>query len=501
MAEGNKKNFSTRIIAGTEGFAKINFLTRIGGYKEQAGYTISALNDTVSANEYSVKTTIPTVMKVRWMPTIGDYREGESPLSVAMIAYFTKVRANNSSLAAYQPIDILKLIFALANLNIMMADMRRAIEVACEKNSMINAGLTGALRTAVGAPDGTTIASQISAYNKICVDAAALMLPKDVEIVHRWYELSKKIWKEEPELKKTQYIVFVPELVFYMDTDAESEDIGQFKSEAWADKTLDQKLEFTAQLVDRYCVDEDFNNMCAELLKAYKYDALHFNGIPAEVEQNHAEFKFDDNVIDALKNSRPASQYFTNVLTTMEVREVNDGGVGSHLQHFTKDAKGRHTGINLVGANSIFVWKKGAPQPLFAHQDEPSEQTVADITPWRYDLESAGYSLGTGMPIIKVTNFATEVILMLEFIEFLQSGARLSFKVDGITSYNSDFDNLGAAFTFAAMPAVCWYKVGSVHGMFYGDVDNITYIVNNELKALHDSAVTAGFAPLGTVEK
>lgn len=151
---------------------------------------------------------LPGVMVMNWVPTIGYSSDGTSPVNVASINTYTKVRHDNSGHANYDHADYMMYLLAMDSVYAYHSWMRRVYGVALTYSNT-NRYYPRAIVKAMGV-DFDDLQSNLADFrqyiNTYAVKASALAVPAKMSIMTKHYWMSEGLYYDSQQDKPQTYL-------------------------------------------------------------------------------------------------------------------------------------------------------------------------------------------------------------------------------------------------------------------------------------------------------
>lgn len=268
---------------------------------------------------------VPGIMAMNWVPTIGYSHDGTSPVNVASINTYTKVRHDNSGHANYDHADYMMYLLAMDSVYAFHSWMRRLYGVMLTYSNT-NRYYPRAIVKAMGV-DFDSLQKQLADFrqyvNTYAVKASALAVPANMSIMTKHYWMSEGLYYDSNQDKPQTYL-FNP-IGFYKFTLSQGEDphgtlefapmfkknntrspdwkvlTGPEASNYHADWTLDDIVEYGDQLLAPIISDEDFGIMSGDTLKSFGVGGCYT--LPFTEETYTVLPSYSEEVLDQIQNA------------------------------------------------------------------------------------------------------------------------------------------------------------------------------------------------------
>lgn len=306
---------------------------------------------------------VPGIMVMNWVPTIGYSTDGTSPINVASINTYTKVRHDNSGHANYDHADYMMYLLAMDSIYAYHSWMRRVYGVMLTYSNT-NRYYPRAVVKAMGV-DFDSLQRSLADFrqyiNIYAVKASALAVPSNMSIMTKHYWMSEGLYYDSKQDKPQTYL-FNP-LGFYRFGLSEGETPhgvlnfipmfgveGSVSSGATYIKkwTLDDIVKYGDALLAPVISDEDFGIMSGDTLKSFGPGGCYT--LPFTEETYTVVPSYSEEVLDQIQNATFIGLPETSTLTIDQDVSIGAGWIKA-------DPKFRHP------------WAKAAPNTEFPGQN------------------------------------------------------------------------------------------------------------------------------------
>lgn len=334
------------------------------------------------------KGSIPGVMVMNWVPTIGYSSDGTSPVNVASINTYTKVRHDNSGHANYDHADYMMYLLAMDSVYAYHSWMRRVYGVALTYSNT-NRYYPRAIVEAMGV-DFEDLQRNLADFrqyvNTYAVKASALAVPANMSIMTKHYWMSEGLYYDSNQDKPQTYI-FNP-LGFYkfalsagetphgtlvfspMFTVAQGDGIDVVPGAVMKTKlTFADIRKYGDALLAPIISDEDFGIMSGDTLKSFGIGGCYT--LPITEETYTVVPSYSPEVLDQIQNATFVGMPKASTLTIDQNVEIGGGWI-------LADPKFEHpwtesvTETEFPGQNAFIVNRF----LTFEHGDITPEQTM-----------------------------------------------------------------------------------------------------------------------------
>lgn len=173
-------------------------------YSWPLGNRLNLGNHTPKLNRGSV----PGVMSMYWIPTVGNSTDSTSAINVASINVYTKVRHDNSGHANYDHTDYMMYLLAMDSVYAFHSWMRRVYGTALTYSNT-NRYYPRGILSAMGVEFGNIQANlaDFRAYiNEYAVKASALAVPAKMSYMTKHYWMSEGLYYDSDQDKPQTYL-------------------------------------------------------------------------------------------------------------------------------------------------------------------------------------------------------------------------------------------------------------------------------------------------------
>lgn len=268
------------------------------------------------------KGSLPGVLTMNWIPTIGNSADATSAINVASINTYTKIRHDNSGHANYDHQDYAMYLLAMDSVYAFHSWMRRLYGVALTYDNT-NRYYPVALIKSMGVDFGDLQAhlADFRAYvNAYAVKASALAVPAKMSFMTKHYWMSEGIYFDSKQDKPQTYL-FNP-LGFYQ-FGLQSGEVpygicslkplfGQENAPKVKGKHIpgdpttkqlkvSEIMKYGDELLDPIIADEDFGIMSGDTLKSFGVGGCYT--LPVTPETYTVLPTYSDEVLDQVQNA------------------------------------------------------------------------------------------------------------------------------------------------------------------------------------------------------
>ena len=290
---------------------------------------------------------VPGVMAINWIPTVGYVTDGTSPINVASVNVYTKVRHDNSGHANYDHADYMMYLMAMDSVYAYHSWMRRIYGIMLTFSSTNRYYPMGLIK-AMGV-DFNNIQSNLANFrayiNTYAIKAAALAIPDTMSIMKKHYWMSKGVYYDSLQDKPQTYL-FNP-LGFYKFNVANDDTprgqlifsplygitslvdhtvpkcIGDMESSEYL--TLENIIAYGDDLLSPIIADEDFGIMSGDTLKSF--GESHVWTLPITEETYTVLPSYSEEVLDEIQNATLVGKPVTSSLLIDQDPTINKGWI------------------------------------------------------------------------------------------------------------------------------------------------------------------------------
>lgn len=316
---------------------------------------------------------IPGILVMNWAPTIGYSMDGTSPVNVASINTYTKVRHDNSGHANYDHADYMMYLLAMDSVYAFHSWMRRVYGVALTYSNT-NRYYPRALVKAMGV-DFDDLQKNLADFrqyiNTYAVKASALAVPAKMSIMTKHYWMSEGLYYDSNQDKPQTYL-FNP-LGFYQFEVSKGdmphgtlvfkplfptqgiEGVGiQAETGAKTDKAwqLGDFMNYGDSLLAPIISDEDFGIMSGDTLKSFGIGGCYT--LPVTEETYTVVPSYSPEVLDQIQNATFIGMPDVNTMKIDQDINVGAGWILSDPKFTHPWIKGV-VGHELPGQNPFLV--------------------------------------------------------------------------------------------------------------------------------------------------
>ena len=334
---------------------------------------------------------LPGVMVMNWVPTIGYSSDGTSPVNVASINTYTKIRHDNSGHANYDHADYMMYLLAMDSVYAFHSWMRRVYGCMLTYSNT-NRYYPRVIVKAMGV-DFDSLQGNLADFrqyiNTYAIKASALAVPAKMSYMTKHYWMSEGLYYDSQQDKPQTYL-FNP-LGFYKfalsagdaphgtlqfapmfpDTGSDGMVPGCSAKASWG---LADIIEYGDALLAPIISDEDFGIMSGDTLKSFGIGGCYT--LPVTEETYTVLPSYSAEVLDQIQNATFIGMPKIDTLTIDQNVQIGAGWI-------TADPKFTHPWVDAInsaelpGQNAFLVNRF----VTFEHGDIKPEQTM-EATRW-----------------------------------------------------------------------------------------------------------------------
>lgn len=478
-----KKN-DYRFYAATEQIAR-DIASIAWNYLGGTPYGVSGktLGATIG-DEFVNNTSIPAVMRINYIPSIGVTTAKTQGANMAAIQLYTFVRQRNSGASNYEAADLLMYILALKDIYAEIARCKKILGLA-PRYDYYNHNLPDLVLLAEEV-DATDLRANYAQYrgrlNLLISKATAFALPKYFKIVERAAFVESCVFQDSSSIKG-QFYTFHKKGFYTWSTTTSTKGTELIFSESTTGK-FSAYLDQLESMLNAMYLDTDALTMSGDILKAFGDSQLY---TIAEVDENYTTpFGMDEDILSQIENSTALFNNYESGITFAEF--------GSSL--------------NITQNNQLITWQptwtvsndayagKLETMPFNSHKDNPDYK---DVLEWTRLMCTYSVVLGGTQNeslIFTLTSCGLELVLYYDIFAYRSNlptricsfGSNLGQA--GATDTDNTIDALMYASNFDWHPIL--YLIDGTRNKFiplFGDFKNATTIAPTVLARINDAAV------------
>lgn len=244
--------------------AQIPFINPLGKYYDLGG------NNTIN-NATTSAWSIPGVFTVKWVPTIGQSLDVNSPVNIISREVYSFVRHANSGHSNYDAPDMFMYILAMDSMYSFYSAMVRAYGLMMMYNGL-NRYMPKALVEALGF-DFDNLSENMAQFrwtiNQFAYKLSALYVPTGMSYFERHIWLNSGVYTDSSSVKAQMYTFKQDAYYVYEASDA-TDYVATLKYTPVPDKlTVDTAAAFMNRMLDPVLADEDMNIISGDMLRAF----------------------------------------------------------------------------------------------------------------------------------------------------------------------------------------------------------------------------------------
>ena len=409
-ASGKKRDYmddrlpdsSTRVCAGSKDNDPSWYALNPQLLKDAASFPYAwPLGNKLNVGEYGSrinKGSLPGILVMNWAPTIGYSKDGTSPVNVASINTYTKVRHDNSGHANYDHADYMMYLLAMDSVYAYHSWMRRVYGCMLTYSNT-NRYYPRAIVRAMGV-DFDSLQGNLADFrqyiNTYAIKASALAVPAKMSFMTKHYWMSEGLYYDSQQDKPQTYL-FNP-LGFYRFTISEGEAphgmlvfdnmfnscgksrssgaLCEIRSGANTAKLwqLEDFIAYGDKLLAPIISDEDFGIMSGDTLKSFGIGGCYT--LPVTEETYTVLPSYSAEVLDQIQNATFIGMPKPDTMNIDQDVSVGAGWIISDPM-FTHPWVKSAAGNELPGQNAFLVNRF----VTFEHGDISPENTM-EATRW-----------------------------------------------------------------------------------------------------------------------
>lgn len=463
--------------------------------------------------------TVPGIMALHFIPTIGYSADLSSPFNRQVIRFRTFLRSIQRASEAYDSADVGMYFMTMDSAYMYWSLMRRAYRCALLYTPM-NKYYPRQLLAAMGF-DPDDIQNNLAEFrmyiNKFALSLSAFSMPESFDINSRHMWMCEGLYLDSDTTRAQTYL-FVPSMFWTFNNTVETG--SQLEPIWWQDQsstsvtlhTLEQVQQIGNSIITAFNNDSDTALISGDIYRAY-------NGRIRKLAET-AELEaivpiFDKTVMMQIEN---ATVVGSPVISTMKITQdptVNGGAIMFQPSFYCQmKFTSASSGINYYSAGS---WQF-TDRAVNFHNDSPSPEEAIEATRLTVSRSTA---LGNNQNIpVNVDVFGADIVIA-KFIYRFNPVTFPAYQALEIKSCDYQFvgfqDNVANPYiTRNYMSAMCletqfdWHPIsgvfetlgttgstGSVSSCdlvyYFGDVDNLTFVNIDKLKWMHEASMWSLF--------
>lgn len=471
------------------------------------------LSSQVGESAITLKTTVPGVMRIGFFPTVGVSNDNSSPLNRSSLRFYSALRNKQKASAPYDPADAMISMVALDSAYMYWAFLRRAYGVA-QLFSPVNRYYPRALLIAMGI--STTILDNLAEFrayiNRYAISLGQFATPKfDMLYRHQW--MCSGLYADQPTTRAQTYL-FVPEGYWIYDNTAQQGTTLNYVM--WQDPgatgvtqhNLAEIETFGNNLINALAGDEDIGRITGDIYAAFGSS----NTFQAEETSDGYTILplYNETVLSQIENAKMCNGWATGYTPTITQNpSVNNGAI--LFQPIVAGAPFKLTGTD---ANYLDP-RMQTDNVLNAHTDSPTPDFVMEATRLIFSgtynmsnnqslahttITSCGSDICTNMRVIQVNPSTLAFRSLKVNTNAIITDVVTDQQLASVISQISNFDWHPILYVYDDEDPTAGIQNEWLQG-FFGDVDNITPLPDNQLAMIHEAAMLSLFdIPLNVIQ-
>lgn len=414
-------------------------------------------------------TTLPSVMQVSYIPSIGYSDTGEAAINIAAKRLYTFVRHANSGAKVYEAPDLMMYIIAMENCYRLWWEARRAYQVCTTyeaDNRNLPLVLGGALNLDVTGAAGILAQANFE-LNDLRNKINSFWVPNIFNSFKRASVITNGVFMDSDSMRG-QFYVYT--MAYYYKFSGRTSETGSqlVATETRSAYSLLDKIGLVRDAINALITDDDINTMSGDMMKAFK-DADRFS-LPEVPSIDKLQIAFDEDILAQIENSCSISLVTTSV--SLDITQANSNIV------FKPIARASAT----LGIFEQLMW--GSNKLFNSHVSNPDFKQVLE---WTRDICCTS---ANGKPI-----FGAEIITEYN-IWYNEAGRVTGTNIDSYLAENTTDSGIKGCLlsNFDWHPIIYYARVtgNSYEGVgFYADVKYFTQISPDVVNHMHDCAIQA----------
>lgn len=224
--------------------------------------------------------TIPGVMAINILPTLGVTSSAVDPMNTYIQAFYSKLRSTNNQSAPYAAPDLGIYILAVDSIHIMLSHLIRAYGVARTYNIMNKYYPVAVLRAMgieannVTYPMFSNLADVRARILQLMVKAQTIAIPKGINYNERHRELFKYVYSDGTTSKAQTYL-FRPAYVYKFKETYSQQGGGLEATPTPNNASIANWLTLTEDLIDAVRQSQSNNIISGDIVKSFGYEELY----------------------------------------------------------------------------------------------------------------------------------------------------------------------------------------------------------------------------------
>lgn len=461
--------------------------------------------------------TIPGLMALHFIPTIGYSADLQSPFNRQVIRFRTFLRSIQRASEAYDSADIGMYMMTMDSAYMFWALMRRAYRVALLYTPM-NKYYPRQLLAAMGFDP--SIADQLADFrmyiNKFALSLGAFAMPQDFDINARHMWMCEGLYLDAENTRAQTYL-FVPELFWTynntVETGSQLEPIWwqQQNTDVVTLHTLDQVKQIGTSIITAFTNDSDTALISGDVYRAYNGRVRQLDEVG---DMDQIAPIYDRTVLSQIENATIVGSPVISTMVITQDPSINGGAILFKPSFYCQSSFPASDSVTVYTAGS-WAFKNRA---VNFHEDSPTPEQA---------IEATRLTVSTTTPItdnqnvpVTVDIFGADIVvskLIYRFnpVTYPAFNALIIKANDYYLYYSGSAEDsprrLIARNSLSAMAletAFDWHPIAGVFESSYtgsagslssdllyynGDVDNLTYVSAEKLALMHEAAMWSLF--------
>lgn len=414
-------------------------------------------------------TSLPSVMQVSYIPSIGYSDTGEAAINIAAKRLYTFVRHANSGAKVYEAPDLMMYIIAMENCYRLWWEARRAYQVCTTyeaDNRNLPLVLGGALNLDVSGSAGSLAQANFE-LNDLRNKINSFWVPNIFNSFKRASVITNGVFMDSDSMRGQFYVYTMA--YYYKFSGRTSETGSQLVATGTGSAySLLDKISLVRDAINALIVDDDINTMSGDMMKAFK-DSDRFS-LPEVPSIDKLQIAFDEDILAQIENSCSISIVTTPV--SLNITQSNANIVFKPIARVS----------TTLGIFEQLMW--GSNKLFNSHVNNPDFKQVLE---WTRDICCTSAS---GKPV-----FGAEIITEYN-IWYNEAGSITGTNIDSYLAENTTDSGIKGCLlsNFDWHPIIYYARVtgNSYEGVgYYADVKYFTQISPDVINHMHDCAIQA----------
>ena len=414
-------------------------------------------------------TTLPSVMQVSYIPSIGYSDTGEAAINIAAKRLYTFVRHANSGAKVYEAPDLMMYIIAMENCYRLWWEARRAYQVCTTyeaDNRNLPLVLGGALNLDVAGSAGSLAQANFE-LNDLRNKINSFWVPNIFNSFKRASVITNGVFMDSDSMRG-QFYVYT--MAYYYKFSGRTSETGSqlVATETGSAYSLLDKISLVRDAINALIVDDDINTMSGDMMKAFK-DSDRFS-LPEVPSIDKLQIAFDEDILAQIENSCSISLVTTPV--SLDITQTSANIIFKPIARVS----------TTLGVFEQLMW--GSNKLFNSHINNPDFKQVLE---WTRDICCTS---ANGKPV-----FGAEIITGY-IIWYNEAGNITGTYIDSYLAEGTTDSGIKGCLlsNFDWHPIVYYARVtgNSYEGVgFYADVKYFTQISPDVINHMHDCAIQA----------